>query len=143
MSLFVGAVGREPVRGDRFDAERPEQQRQHERRGRVSVVDDETEAARTNRVGVDTFEEVRRVGLPDARRIVDSAHAAKRDASQLPAREVLLHFLLQCRGHLDPGRLEEPDLHHFGIADARADVRAGVVALAFQQMPRNGSRQHA
>ena len=53
----IGPVRREPVRGDRLDSERPEQQRQHERRRREAVVDDEAEAARADRLDVEAVEQ--------------------------------------------------------------------------------------
>ena len=66
------AVGREPVRRHRLDAERPEHERQHERGRRVAVVDDDPEAARADRLDVERGEQVLGVALPHAGRVARS-----------------------------------------------------------------------
>src|SRR5262249_60114430 len=88
----VLTVGRETVRRHGLDAERPKHERQDERRSGVAVVDDEPEVARADYIPVDPFQQILRVGLADARRIVDAAHGAERDAPELSAREVPLHL---------------------------------------------------
>ena len=130
------------MRRDRFDAEGPQQQREHERRRREPVVDHEPEAAGPNRVDVDPGEEVLRVGLAHACRIRDRADVAETDTPQLAAREVLLDLLLHRRGQLDPRLLEEADLHDLGIRLAHADVEPGLVALALEQVPCDCGGQH-
>ena len=93
----IAALGREPVRRDRLHAERPEQQRQHERRGREAVVDNDAEAARADGVDVETPEQVLSVGLAYARRIRDRPDVGEAHPPKLAAREVLLDLLLQRR----------------------------------------------
>ena len=131
------------MRADRLDAERPEHERQHVRRGRVAVVDDYPEVALADRVGVESPNEILRVRLAHARRVGDVADRVVRGAAELEAREVLLDLLLHRRGQLDPRLLEEADLDHFGIRVVDADVEAGVEALRLQQVPVDGGRKHA
>jgi hypothetical protein len=54
------------VRGDRLDVERAQDLREHQRRGREGVVDDDAEAALADRVGVERGDEVLDVGLRGA-----------------------------------------------------------------------------
>ena len=96
-------LGEEAVRRDRLDTHRADDERQHERRGGVAVVDDDPEVALANGVDVDRVEQVLRVALPHPRRVRDRADGAGGDAPQLLAREVLLDLLLQARREQDPG----------------------------------------
>ena len=50
------ALGDERVRRDRLDPERPEDERQHERRCGVAVVDDDPEVPRADRLHVERVE---------------------------------------------------------------------------------------
>src|SRR5207237_777564 len=133
----IAAVGRESVRRHRFDAEWPQQQRQHKRRSREAVVDYEPKAARADRVDVDAGEKILRVCLPYARRIRDRSDVAETDSTELAAREVLLDLLLQCRRELDPRLLEEADLDHLGIGLSGPDMEARLVPLALAQVARD------
>ena len=60
-------VRREGVRRDRLDAERPQDERQHERGRRVAVVDDDAELPRADRLDVERRQQVLRVALPGPR----------------------------------------------------------------------------
>ena len=73
-----GLVGREPVSGHRLDLERSEQQREDEGARRVAVVDDEPEAARADRVGVELGEQILRVALAHARRVGHAGRCRRR-----------------------------------------------------------------
>src|SRR5207248_5390322 len=110
---------------------------------RVAVVDDETEAAFADRLQVDAVQEVLRIRLAHTGGIVDAADCTEGSAAQLSTREVLLQFLLQRGRHRYARRLEEADLHDFGIGLAGSDVHAGVVALALEEMSRNGGGQYS
>ena len=131
------------MRGHRLDAERPEDERHHVGGGRVAVVDDDPEAALADRLDVERREQVLRVALADAGRVVDRADAVDRGAAQLAAGEVLLDLLLQRRRQLDPRVLEELDPDHLGVGRADADVEARVVALRLQQVPADRRGQRA
>src|SRR5439155_22932440 len=86
----VRAVGRKAVRGDRLDPERAEQEREHERRRREAVVDDEPEPAGADRLDVQAVEQILRVALAHAGRIADIPDVAEGGAPQLATGEVLL-----------------------------------------------------
>src|SRR4051794_8619540 len=139
----IAAVRREPVCGHRFDAERPEHLRQHVRRRREAVIDHDPEATRPDGVAIEALEQVLRVGLARPRRVRDASDVAEPHAAELAAREVLLDLLLQRRRELDPGLLEETDLHDLRIKLTRPDMEAGVVPLGLQQMARDCRRKHA
>ena len=142
--LAVGElVGEEPVRRDRLDAERADDEREDERGRRVAVVDDDPEPALADRGNVDRVEQVLRVALPHARRVRDRADAAGRDAPQLLAREVLLDLLLQARGEQDPARLVDADEDRLGVEVAGADVDGGGEALGLQHVPADAGRRDA
>src|SRR5205085_4317993 len=66
-------LGREGVRGDGLDAERAEDEREHERRRRVAVVDDELEPALADRLDVEAREQIGRASLRDRRKRIVSA----------------------------------------------------------------------
>src|SRR5205814_9630729 len=101
------------------------------------------EAGRADRVGGRTREQALRVRRASARRVRDAADVGAADAAQLAARAVLLDLLLQRRGELDAGLLEEANLHHLRVDLARPDVEAGVVALRLEHVPRDRRRQYA
>ena len=54
----VGPVSREAVRGHGLHPEWAEEQRQHVRRGREAVVDDETKTARADRFYIEPVEQI-------------------------------------------------------------------------------------
>ena len=124
-------------------AERIEHERQHVRRSREAVVDDDAESALADRRDVERREQIARVCLPRARGIRDAADVHRRHTTQLAAREVLLDLLLRLRAHLDPGWLEELDADRLVVARAHAHVHAGVIALRLDEMTRDRSRDHA
>jgi hypothetical protein len=137
------AVARERVHGDHFDPERAEHEREHVRRRREAVVDDDPEMAFADRADSQRAEKVGGVALRDARRIGRSPQVARRDATQLAAREVLLDFRLHRRAHLDPRRLHELDPDRLRIARADADVESGCEALGLHEVSRDRGRDHA
>ena len=129
--------------GHRLDLERPQQHRQDERRGREAVVDDQPEAARADRLDVERVEQVLHVplGRPGGKR--DLSDLVPRRATELLACEVLLDLLDELRRRSDPGRLEDADLEDLRVGCARLNVHPRVVALALQEMPVDGCRDHA
>src|SRR5881392_2327036 len=137
------ALLREAVRADRLDADRAEDERQHERGRGVAVVDDDPEAARLDGPPVQRREQVLGVALADPCRIGHAADGVERGTSQLVAREVLLDLLLEPGGELNSRLLVEADLEHLGIGVADADVEARVVAVGLQQVPADRRREHA
>src|SRR4051812_13620543 len=123
------------MRADRLDPERPEDERQDVRAGRIAVVDDDPEATVADRLAVERREQVLRVGLTNPSGIADAADGVVRRSPELEPGEVLLDLLLHRAGELDPGVLEEADLDDLGVGVADADVEAGVEALRLEQMP--------
>src|SRR5712691_3144363 len=99
------------MRGDRFDAELAEDERQDETAARIPVVDDDPEAAVADRRDGEVSEQVARVALPRPGRVGDRTDRAERHPPQLLAREVLLDLVLHRRRERDARALEEADLH--------------------------------
>ena len=75
-SLERRGLSRREVRGERvrrdcFDAQRPQHERQHERRGRIAVVDDDPEPTPSDRLAIQVGEQVVGIALACAGRVAD------------------------------------------------------------------------
>ena len=120
------ALGDERVRGDRLDAERPEHERQHERRRGVAVVDDDPEVPRADRLDVERARAGRSRSSRHARRVRDRRRPRRSgDAPELLRVKCFSISFCSRRRERDPRPLEELDPHHLGVGRRCADVDAG------------------
>ena len=143
-ALANGRLLREEAMGrDRLDAERADDERQHERRRGVAVVDDDPEPPLAHRGAVDRGDEVLGVALTDARRIGHGADGPGSHAPELLPHVVPLDLLLETRRQQDPRRLVDPDEDRLGIEVAEPDVHRRRVALGLQHVSADGGRRDA
>src|ERR687887_474601 len=104
----------------------------------MRVLDDDSEAASSDRVNVDGANEVGDVPLARSSGRRDLADLVEGRAPKLLPLEVLLDLLDEFLRRLDAGRLEELDLHHLRVLRARAHVHRRPHTLALEEVARDG-----
>ena len=130
------------LRLDGLDPELTEHERHHERGRRERVADHDAEAARADRFDVERGQEILGIGLRRPRRVPELAHAVGGGAAELLAAHVFLDLLQERARGLDPGRLEDLDLHRLRVGRALPHVETGVESLRLQEVSRHRSRHY-